>query len=61
MVSPDIATKKVTTLMTRSQPFQVTDFVSVFQIVRERYGALEYVDLVPDGGNTPVNAENRWD
>ncbi|CAH3029533.1 unnamed protein product [Porites evermanni] len=30
-----------------------------FQIVRERYGALEYVDLIPDGGNTPVNAENR--
>lgn len=31
-----------------------------FQIVRERYGALEYVDLIPDGGNTPVNAENRY-
>lgn len=30
------------------------------QIVRERYGALEYVDLIPDGGNTPVNAENRY-
>lgn len=30
-----------------------------FQVVREKYGTLEYIDLIPDGGNTPVNLENR--
>lgn len=30
-----------------------------FQVVREKYGALEYIDLIPDGGKTPVNLENR--
>lgn len=30
-----------------------------FQIVRDKYGELEYVDLIPDGGNTAINSENR--
>ncbi|XP_078383332.1 putative E3 ubiquitin-protein ligase HERC4 isoform X2 [Oculina patagonica] len=30
-----------------------------FQIVREKYGVLEYIDLIPDGANTAVTLENR--
>ncbi|EDO34592.1 predicted protein [Nematostella vectensis] len=30
-----------------------------FQIMREKYGALEYIDLVPGGGEVPVTQDNR--
>ncbi|XP_068736455.1 probable E3 ubiquitin-protein ligase HERC4 isoform X1 [Montipora capricornis] len=30
-----------------------------FQIIRDKYGELDYVDLIPDGGNTSVNSDNR--
>ena len=36
-------------------------FLIFAQVVREKYGALEYIDLIPDGGKTPVNLENRCD
>ena len=32
----------------------------IVQIVREKYGVLEYIDLIPDGGNTSVTLENRY-
>ncbi|KAK2560307.1 putative E3 ubiquitin-protein ligase HERC4 [Acropora cervicornis] len=35
------------------------DYPEDEDIVRDKYGELEYVDLIPDGGNTAINSENR--
>ena len=39
-------------------PWVVAKFY--FQIIRDKYGELDYVDLIPDGGNTSVNSDNRY-
>ncbi|KAK3696531.1 hypothetical protein QZH41_015897 [Actinostola sp. cb2023] len=31
-----------------------------FQIIREKYGAIEKIDLIPDGERVSVTADNRW-